>query len=127
MENVMKFARTVFLAAGLWGFLVLTPLYFMEQTIGQQSPPAVTHPEYYYGFLGVSLAWQVLFLLLASDPARYRPVMIPAILEKISFVLAGFVLYGTGRVAATMAVFAGLDLLWAVLFVVAFLKTGHRA
>ncbi|HEY9745768.1 MAG TPA: hypothetical protein V6C99_06080 [Oculatellaceae cyanobacterium] len=123
----MKFARTVFLAAGLWGFLVLTPLYFMEQTIGQQSPPAVTHPEYYYGFLGVSLAWQVLFLLLASDPARYRPVMIPAILEKISFVLAGFVLYGTGRVAATMAVFAGLDLLWAVLFVVAFLKTGHRA
>lgn len=123
----MKFARTVFLAAGLWGFLVLTPLYFMEQTIGQQSPPAVTHPEYYYGFLGVSLAWQVLFLLLASDPARYCPVMIPAILEKISFVLAGFVLYGTGRVAATMAVFAGLDLLWAVLFVVAFLKTGHRA
>ena len=61
----MRFAKIVFLIAGIYGFLDLTPLYniyTMENAIGQRTPPAITHPEYFYGFLGVSLAWQFLFL-----------------------------------------------------------------
>ena len=77
----MKFARIVFLIAGIYGILVLTPLYFLEQTIGRETPPPITHPEFFYGFLGVALAWQVLFLLIAHNPVRYRPMMIPSILE----------------------------------------------
>ena len=48
----MKFAKIIFLVAGIYGVLVLAPIYFMESTIGRQTPPAITHPEYFYGFLG---------------------------------------------------------------------------
>ena len=36
----------------------------------------------YYGFVGVTLAWQVAFLVIASDPVRYRTFMLTAMLEK---------------------------------------------
>src|SRR5690348_1179400 len=71
----MKFARWTFLLAGIWGIIVLAPLYFLENFIGAQHPPAITHPEYFYGFVGVGLAWQILFIIVASDPVRYRGVM----------------------------------------------------
>jgi len=88
----MKFARVVFLIAGLYGLVVLTPGYFFEQAIGRETPPPITHPEFFYGFLGVALAWQVLFLLIAHNPVRYRPMMIPSILEKLSYAGAVIVL-----------------------------------
>ncbi|MGH7494644.1 MAG: hypothetical protein ACREOO_19905 [bacterium] len=68
----MKFAKWVFRIAGIYGLIVLTPMYFTEGQISRDFPPAPTHPEYYYGFIGVALAWQVLFLLLSKDPLRYR-------------------------------------------------------
>jgi len=74
----MKFARIVFLIAGIYGILVLTPLYFLEQTIGRETPPPITHPEFFYGFVGVGLAWQIVFLIIARDPLRFRPMMIPS-------------------------------------------------
>jgi uncharacterized NAD-dependent epimerase/dehydratase family protein len=100
----MKFARRVFLVAGIYGLLVLTPLYFLEGMIGREAPPAITHPEYFYGFIGVGLAWQVLFLLLAHDPVRYRLMMLPAILEKVSYGMALVALLAQGRVP--LSVFA---------------------
>ena len=42
----MKFAKIVFWIAGIWGVLILTPLYFMFDTIGRQDPPAITHPAF---------------------------------------------------------------------------------
>ena len=120
----MKFARIVFFLAGIWGLLILTPMYFMESEVARQSGP-VTHPEHYYGFIGVALTWQVLFLVLSKDPARYRLMMLPAVLEKISFALSTFILYQLDRVASTIAAIAGIDLIWAILFIAAFLKTGN--
>ena len=58
----MKFAKYLFYAAGVWGILVITPLFFIFDKIGQQDPPPVTHPLFYYGFAGVALAWQFVFL-----------------------------------------------------------------
>jgi hypothetical protein len=52
----MKFARLTFLLAGIWGIVVLGPLYFLENFIGARHPPAITHPEYFYGFVGLGLA-----------------------------------------------------------------------
>jgi len=49
----MKFAKIVFWCAGIWGFLVLTPLYFLFDRLGRQDPPPITHPGLYYGFVGV--------------------------------------------------------------------------
>ena len=58
----MKFSRWVFRIAGIYGLIVLVPQYFMEGRMGADYPPAITHPEYYYGFLGVGVAWQIAFL-----------------------------------------------------------------
>ena len=81
----MRFAKVVFLVAGIYGLIVLLPLYFMEEQTGRDYPPPITHPEYYYGFTGVAVAWQLAFLVMSREPVRYRPLMIPAIVEKASF------------------------------------------
>jgi hypothetical protein len=119
----MWFASIVFLIAGVWGMLVLTPLYFMFDFVGRQYPPPVTHPDFYYGFIGVALAWQAAFLVIARDPVRLRPMMVPAILEKISYVGTLSVLYAQGRLHLGQFAICGPDLILAVLFAAAFLKT----
>lgn len=119
----MRFARIVFFVAGVYGLLVLLPQYFMEDKTGHLYPPPVTHPEYYYGFIGVAVAWQVLFLVMAQDPARYRVVMLPAILEKASYGVATAVLYAQDRVATVVLVSGIIDLIFGALFVAAYLKT----
>jgi hypothetical protein len=68
----MKFAKMVFLVAGIYGLIVLLPSYFLKEQIGRDYPPAITHPEYYYGFVGLAVVWQILFLVLSRDPVRYR-------------------------------------------------------
>jgi hypothetical protein len=64
----MRFARIAYGVAAAYGFLTLTPLYFMVGNIGHDAPPPVTHPEFYYGFVGVALLWQMIFVLIARDP-----------------------------------------------------------
>jgi hypothetical protein len=93
----MRFAKIVFLVAGVYGLLVLAPLYFLESMIGRQTPPAITHPEYFYGFVGVGLAWQVLFLAVSRDPVRYRAMILPSVLEKVSYGIALAVLFSQHR------------------------------
>jgi hypothetical protein len=119
----VKFARIVFWIAAIWGFLVLAPLYFMFDVIGRQDPPPITHPGFYYGFVSVALAWQFLFLVIARDPVRFRPMMIVAVLEKFGYVISLTVLYLQARLHASDLVFAGADLLLGTLFVVAFFRT----
>jgi hypothetical protein len=119
----MKFARWVFLVAGVYGLLVLAPQYFLEEQVGRDAPPPITHPEFFYGFVGVALAWQVVFLILARDPVRYRPMMLPAVLEKATFGMAVPILYALQRVAAVNLVFAGIDVVLGVLFLVAYFRT----
>ena len=118
----MKFARIVFWFAGVWGFLVLIPLYFLYDAVGTQTPPPLTHPGFYYGFAGVGLAWQLAFLVIGSDPARYRPMMVPAIAEKVLYGLTLIVLYLQGRIGPK-EMFGLLDLVLGLLFVVAYWKT----
>jgi hypothetical protein len=119
----MRLARWVFLLAGISGVVLVVPPFFLEQQTGRDYPPAVTHPEYYYGFFGVTLAWQVLFLVIASDPVRYRAAMLPAMLEKASFAVAIPILYALGRVAGVWLGFAAMDATWLVLFAAAYLRT----
>jgi hypothetical protein len=123
----MKFAKIVFWIAGIWGFLVLTPLYFMFDLIGRNDPPPITHPGFFYGFVGIGLAWQVAFIFIATDTIRFRPLMIPSILEKVSWSAAVIVLVLQGRMHRSDLVFAGTDLLLGVLFVIAFFKTLTRS
>ena len=119
----MKFARGAYLVAGIYGLIVLLPQYFLEEKTGRDYPPPITHPEYFYGFVGVALAWQLLFLIVSRDPVRYRPVMIPAILEKLTFGGAAIALFALGRLAPVMLGAGLVDLVFAVLFLLAYIRT----
>lgn len=119
----MKFARLVFLIAGIYGLMVLLPMYLLEEKTGHDFPPPITHPEYYYGFIGVAVAWQVLFIVLSRNPSRYRPMMIPAILEKATFAIPVLFLFLQHRVSSLMLGAGMVDAVFGVLFLVAYLKT----
>jgi hypothetical protein len=85
-QTSVRFARVVFTCAGIWGLVVLTPLYFSVDLVGRFYPPTITHPDFFYGFIGVSLAWQLGFLLIGRDPEGLHAMMIPAMLEKFGYV-----------------------------------------
>ena len=119
----MRFARIVFLVAGVWGIVVLTPLYWLLDLTGRRYGPPADYPQFFYGFLSVAMAWQIAFLLIGSSPARLRPLMIPSALEKLGYVGTLAVLYGQARISATDAQAAVPDLLLGILFIVAFVKT----
>ncbi len=119
----MKFAKIVFAIAGVWGILVLAPLYFLVDVSGRQYTPPTLYPHFFYGFLSVTLAWQIAFLMIGSSPARLRPMMIPSIVEKLGYVVTVIVLYRQARISAAEASSALPDVLLAVLFIVAFAKT----
>jgi hypothetical protein len=101
----MRFAKWVFLLAGCSGVLLIVPPYFLEAKTSEDFPPPINHPEDYYGFFGVTLAWQVMFVVIGFDPVRYRTAMLPSMLEK-------------ARLG-----FASMDATWLVLFGVAYLWT----
>ena len=119
----MSFSRRVFVAAGIWGLLIVFPLYFLESTINRGQPPPITHPEFYYGFVGVTVVWQLLFFVIASDPIKYRAITRIAILEKLSYGLAVPLLYAAGRVPGVPFLISLPDLVWAALFAIAYWKT----
>lgn len=123
----MKFAKIVFWIAFVWGILILTPLYFMFNTIGRQDPPPITHPAFYYGFLSTALSWQFAFLVIARDPVRFRWMMLPSTLEKFGYGISLITLYLQRRLHASDLTFGVVDLLFAVLFIVAFFQTSPLA
>lgn len=123
MTHTHAFASRVFLVAALYGILVLAPQYFMETRVGIDFPPPITHPEHFYGFIGVALAWQFAFLVISRDPARYRLMMLPAILEKLAFGIAAPVLFMLGRAPAVIAAFGAIDLTLALFFFLAWRST----
>ena len=119
----MRFAKVVFIVAGVWGLAVLTPLYFLIDVTGRQYAQPTTYPQFFYGFLSVAVAWQVAFLVIGSNPARFRLLMVPAIIEKLGYVLTLIVLRGQARISPADAMPAWPDLLLGAFFIAAFVKT----
>ena len=118
-----RFPRLVYRGAAIYGILVLAPQYLMEERIGVMYPPAITHPEHFYGFVGVALAWQFAFLLIAHDPRRYRPLMPITVLEKLAFGVPSVVLCLQGRIAASVLGAGLFDLFLGALFIMAYRRT----
>jgi vacuolar-type H+-ATPase subunit I/STV1 len=119
----MKFARIVFYLAAVWGILILTPLYFMFDMIGRQDPPPITHPAFYYGFVGAGLAWQFAFFVIARDPVRFRSMMIPSVIEKFIYGVSLLALYFQHRLHGADVAFGSIDLAFGALFLIAYVKT----
>jgi hypothetical protein len=119
----MKFAKIGFLIAGIWGVLTLAPLYFLFDLIGRQDPPSITHPGFYYGFVSVGLAFQIVFFVIARDPIRLRPMMIPCVIEKFGGGGTFVILYFQHRLTPGDLGLGCADLFLGALFVAAFRKT----
>ena len=122
----MKFAKYVFLIGGIYGLFATVPLYFMEGKIAIDSPPAINHPEYFYSFAGVTAVWQILFLFISRDPVRYRPLMIPCVLEKTPILIALCILGPQGRFPQLWYSFNIIDLSIGALFLVAYFTTKEQ-
>jgi hypothetical protein len=119
----MRFARWVFTIGAIYGVLILAPLYFMEGFIAGRDRGPMAYPEHYYGFVGAALSFQVMYLIIGRDPARFRPLMPLAVLAKLSFGVPCWLLFAQGRTPLSVAGPASVDLLLAALFVVAFFRT----
>jgi hypothetical protein len=123
VDAAERFARRVFTGAGILGLAALVPHYLLEGTVGRMFPPAITHPEYFYGFVGVAVAWQLAFLVMAREPLRYRGLMPVAVVEKASFGIPTLVLILLARAPLALLPFAVIDLTLGTLFLVAFFRT----
>ena len=122
----MKFAKWVFTLGGVWGVLVIGPLFFLEGVLARASQP-FTHPDVYYGFVASTFAWQLVYLVIGRDPERYRPIMPLGALGKAIYFTACWTLFATGRIPLAVPLVASPDILLAVLFVIAWVRTGRTA
>lgn len=123
----MKFTRIVYGIAAAYGLLVLPPLYFLVDRIGREAPPPIAHPEFFYGFLGLAILWQIIFVLIAKDPVRYRPFMPLAILEKFIYSIPVIILYSQGRLHPNILKSATGDPILGILFIAAYFQSGRAA
>lgn len=119
----VTFAKRAFQVAGLWGLFILS-LVYGAYLLGVEGVTFDTdRPDIVHGFFLVTLAWQVAFLFIATDPIRYRPLMLAAMLEKFPFTLAVVLLYVSGQVPETMLVLGLIDGVLGVLFSIAYIWT----
>ena len=123
MASTDRFARLVFRIAGIYGIVVLLPQYLLETGVGPAGGAPLQRPEHFYGFVGVALAWQLAFLVISRDVRRYRALMLPAVVEKLSFGVPVLLLVAAGRVGADVLVFGCIDLVLSVLFALAYRAT----
>lgn len=126
MNPGIRFARLTFLVAGIYGVIAIVPGFFGESMVASQFPPAINHPEYYYGFFGVALAWQIAFLILAGNPLKLRPLIPAAIVEKLAFAIVIAVLFALGRIPPLMAALGSIDFLFGIFFTAAYFKLGKE-
>ena len=119
----MRFARFTFIGAGIWGIVVLIPLYWLLDVTGRSYPPPSEYPHFFYGFVSVAMAWQVAFVVIGTNPMRFRSLMIPSVLEKLGYVGMLMLMYLKGVITSVDAQPALPDLLLAILFIVAFVRT----
>ena len=116
------FARRLFLWSGTLGIASLLPQYFLENMPGSAASIRFAHPEYFYGFIGVALAWQIACIVISRDVLRFRPLMLPAAAEKLLFAASTIALYLGDRAAASAAGAAAVDLLLGALFVFTYIR-----
>jgi hypothetical protein len=116
----------VYWIAAAYGFVSLVPLYFLFDRVGRDAPPPITHPEFYYGFLGVALLWQIVFVLIAKEPLQYRSLMPITVLEKFVYTVPVVLLYLEGRVQANILGPSLVDSIFGVLFVIAYVRTAPK-
>jgi len=113
-QSAGTFARRVYLVAAIYGFLAVPMLYFTD------APDP--HRLLYFAFAGIALVFQGVFLVISRDPLRYAAFLPLTVFEKVSFGVPALAFWSQGQVADDMALGGAVDLLFAALFVAAWLK-----
>jgi len=116
--KLMKTARYIFLISGIYGITILVPQLFRENAFAP-----LTHPEFFYGFILVTLAFQVLYLVISSDPLKYRYIMLPGMISKGAYITSCIILFLNGRLNKEILIASSPDLLMLGLFIYCFIIT----
>ena len=117
----MRFAKWVFTLAGIYGLITIPLTYFAEPAlVGRYG--ALSQPIWFYGFLGLVLVFQLVYLQTGRDPVRYRPFMLLSLAAKLSFVVTAAALFLAGRTVLEQALVTAPDLIWSLLFAVAYAR-----
>ena len=122
----MKLAKWTCRTAGIFGLIVMIPMLFVEKLIVEIMPPAVNHPEFFYGFVILNICWQILYLILSRDPIRLRPMMIPSFFAKASGPIALLWLHFQGRISSQWITTIYMDAFFAILFLISYWITGRE-
>ena len=101
----MRTARLIFAGAGIYGLIVLLPMFFAARWLF----PPPNRPEDYYGFLGAATVMQLVYLTIARDPDRFRPLMPLGALSKGLFFFTILALWLTGMTTGSAMAFAMID------------------
>ncbi len=117
----MKYAKLVFMIGGIYGLLAMIPLYFLENKIA----PELNNPEYYYGFIGINIVWQVLYIYISTNPSKFRPIILFAFFVKILGVISISWLILTKRTETWWYGIIISDFVFAILFLTAYIITGR--
>jgi len=113
-KTAVTFARRVYIVAAIYGFLAVPVLYLTE------APDP--HRLLYFAFAGIALVFQGIFLVIARDPLRYAAFLPLTVFEKVSFGVPALAFWSQGQAADDMALGGAVDLLFAALFIIAWLK-----
>jgi hypothetical protein len=122
----MKLARIVYWIAAVYGFAMILPMFFTEQSVSAQNPPAITHAEYYYGFASITLTWQILFVMIALRPERYHAIIGLSVVEKLALVPGFLILFPQGRYPQMWIPALLIDLVFCGLFVAVFIMIRQK-
>jgi hypothetical protein len=119
----VKFAKYTFLIAGIYGILVLVPQYFLLEKNSADFPPPITHLEYYYGFVGTALVFQIIFFVISTNPIKYRSLIVVSVFEKLAFAIPVAILFFQSRVSSSIFMAGMLDLCLGIFFLISFFRT----
>ncbi|MFM9829029.1 MAG: hypothetical protein ACKVOB_09855 [Sphingomonas sp.] len=118
MTTPRSTARLIFGICAGYGILLLIPLFFAELVLTAQGV-TLGQPEFFYGFVGTALACQLLYVAIARDPVRFRPVMLVAVAAKLGFGVPVALLFSAQRVDATTFGLGLVDIAMAAAFLFA--------
>jgi hypothetical protein len=123
----MMFAKRVFQVAGLYGLVVVALGYATFLWGADDWAVTTNHPEFVHGFFVATFAWQIAFLLIATDPVRYRLLMLAAMIEKFPYTAAVLALYASGEIDLLILAFGLIDGVFGLLFGVSYALTDGEA
>ncbi len=113
-----KHARWLFRGAAIYGAILLLPVYFLEARIAAPAT-RLPAPEYFYGFIGAALSFQLVYWVIGGAPRKYYALMPLAVGAKLSFWIPTAILWSAGRTTTSTFALSCGDLLLAIAFLLA--------